>query len=329
MWKYWFFFMMVVVGGPLCAQEFGPETPILGKTTFGINGMAVMEVALPSEISYNPAATALALEIFEEKQYAEIDFGVLDFHAGPEVKNDWQILLFRLPGGALRIAQYGINSNSREIAYLGAGPEVEFNGQTVELSYGRKVLPNLFLGLALIPSEEIKTNISFEGVELAKAKAKSAQHGRLGALYLPNPKLSLGAVYTYDKIKAKTQLLPALTGESVPIDMNANYREKLWTIGAAWQPREGTAFFWVWQKGKISGPNVSEEIDLHAFGVQQFLSRNVSVRIENNDKVWGYGLTYFYKGWTLGASYSKNTYRRIEEYLGRADAWYVWVGKSW
>lgn len=329
MLKLWWILVTILIGGPVLSQEIGPETSVLGKTTFGINGLAVMEVALPSEISYNPAATALALEVFKEKQYAEIDFGILDFHAGPEVKNDWQVYFFQLPKGALRIARYGISSNSREIAYLGAGPKVEFSGQTLEVSYGKKVSSNLFWGLTFIPSEEIKTDLSFDGVSLAKAKARSKMHGRLGIVYLPDAKVSLGAVYTYDKINAKTELLPSLTGESAPVVIGADYRERLWTIGAAWQPFEETAFFWAWQKGKISGSNVSEEIDLQAFGVQQFLSRNVCVRIENNDRVWGYGLTYFYKGWTLGASYSKNTYRRTEEYLGLADTWYVWIGKNW
>lgn len=329
MLRYWLILTVAFLVNPAIAQELGSETPILGKTTFGVNGLAVMEVALPSEISYNPAATALALEVFKEKQYAEIDFGILDFHAGPEVKNDWQVYLFQLPKGALRIARYGISSNSREIAYLGAGPKVEFSGQTLEVSYGKKVSSNLFWGLTFIPSEEIKTDLSFDGVSLAKAKARSKMHGRLGIVYLPDAKVSLGAVYTYDKINARTELLPSLTGEQTPIELGADYREKLWTIGAAWQPIEGTALYFAWQKGKISGPNVSEEIDLQAFGVQQFLNPNVSLRLELNDRVWGYGLTYFYKRWTLGASYSKNTYRRTEEYLGRADTWYVWAGKSW
>ena len=326
--KYWLV-LMIIMSGPVLSQDFGPEVPVLGKTIFGINGMAVLEVALPSEVSYNPAAVELALEVFKEKQYVEMDYGVLDFRSGPLVRNNWQVFLLQLPRGSLRVARYGIASNNREIAYLGPGPKVEFGGQTIELSYSRKISSKLFLGLVLIPSEEIETNISFEGTELVKAKAKSNWHGRLGALYLLNSHLSLAAVYTYDKISAKTQLLPSLTGESAPVDMSANYREKLWTTGASWQPAEGTVLFWTWQKGKISGPNVSEIIDLQAFGAQQFLSRHLCLRIENNDKVWGYGLTYLSKGWVLGASCSKNTYRRTEEYLGRADVTYLWVGKSW
>ncbi len=321
--------LILLFAGRVSSQNLGPETPVLGKTIFGINGLAILEVALPSEISYNPAAVELALQLFKEEQYVEADFGILDFHAGPQVKNDWQVYLFRLPKGSLRLAKYGITSSVSEIVYLGPGPKVKFQGQTIEMSYGRQVSPKLFLGLVIIPSKEIKTDVFFEVENLAETKAKSSLHGRLGALYLINSKTSVGIVYTYDKMAAKTRLLPVLTGEPTPIDIRANYRERLLTVGVGWQPVEGTALYLTWQKGKVSGPNVSEEIDLKAFGIQQFLNPNLCLQVGLNDKVLCYSLTYYGQKWNLGASYSKSTYRRTEEFFGRADIWYIWLGKNW
>lgn len=324
-----FLLVLILLSVGVVAQELGPETSVLGKTTFGINGLAVLDVALPTEVSYNPAAFAWAMDAFKEKGYAEADFGILKFEAGPTVKNDWEVAAIATPQGALRFSRYGVDSNSKEIAFLGPGPEVSFRGQTAEFAYGRKISPKLFAGVAIIPYEEIKTKVTFDGVDLARAKASSHQHGRLGILYLPTDKVSIGLVYTSDKMRAKTNLLPVLTDKMMPIEMSAHYREELWTAGIAYQPIQGTALYFDWQKGKIRGPNVSEKIDLKVMGIKQFVNQRLCLFVERNDKVLGYGLNYFGRNWNAGASVSNDTYRRTEEFFGRADTLYVWAGKNW
>ena len=85
--------------------QIGPEAPILGKSTLGLNGIAVLEVAFPTEYSYNPAAVPLALKMFNEERYVEVDYGVIDFAKGPRVENTWQYYAFQTSqDSAMRVA---------------------------------------------------------------------------------------------------------------------------------------------------------------------------------------------------------------------------------
>ena len=119
-----------------------------------------------------------------------------------------------------------------------------------------------------------------------------------------------------------------LSGSSEPINLNADYNEKLWTVGVAWQPKQGTGLYSTWQKGDITGPNLHEDIDLKAFGLQQFLSPKLCIRVGLYDTVPGYQVTYYGDKWNIGVSFSNNTYRRSEAFLGSADTFYIWAGGS-
>ena len=316
---------------PVSAQKIGPEAPILGKGVLGLNGLAVLEVALPTEYSYNPAAVPVALQMFNEKQYAEADYGIINFSNGPEVTNTWQLYAFQLKdGSALRLARFSIASDKRSIAFLGPqGPQVEFKGESYEVSYGRFLNSKTTVGIAIVPYENIRTILSADILTLGQAEAKSDFHVRVGGLYFFSPELSIGAVYTYDSIDAITRLFPTLTELPEVLTLHGKYRERLLTGGLGYQPREGTILFFSWQKGKIVGPNLHEGIDLKAYGFQQYLNPRLAVRIGIYDRIPGYEVTYTSHDWTLGASIAKDTYRRTEEFIGLADTMYFWIGKSW
>ena|GEM_PF-2584026 len=306
----------------------GPEAPMLGKGALGLNGLAILEVALPAEYSYNPAILPWALREFQEEDYAEIDRGVVNFRWGPRVQNWWQVYCHQLkPGSAFRLARYAISSTSEEIAYWEKGPKVSFSGETYEVAYG-KMGRRSGWGIALVPFEKVNTFIcNEEGINLGRGEARSHTHLRLGGVFLPSSKVSLGLVYTFDRNKAKTVLLPPLAEGWTELD--GRYTERLWTVGAGLQPRKGTAAFAAWQQGRIKGVNLSERINLLAFGVNQFLTSHLAIRVGVYDRTPGYALIYYHQGWNAGISYSRGTYRRTEKYLGRADdTAYLWVGKS-
>ena len=322
--------LLLVVATPVVAQEIGPEASILGKATFGINGSATLEVALPTEYSYNPAAIPLSLKMFKEKTYVESDYGVLDFDSGPKVINDYEMVAFRVGNSAAaRIGRYGITSNRQGIAFFGEGPLGEFRGESLELCYGEFISPKATVGIAIVPKEEIRTILTMQGEDLATAKASSSLQMRIGGLYLLSSKASVGLVYAYDNIDSVTQLSPVLTGLAETVDLTGNYQERLWTLGAAYQPQIGTALFVAWQKGSITGPNLDEPVNLLAYGVNQYFNEHLSVKVMMNDRVPGYEVSYEVHGWTTGISIARNTSRQTEEFLGRADITYLWVSKSW
>ncbi|HLC38939.1 MAG TPA: hypothetical protein VJJ80_02330 [Patescibacteria group bacterium] len=309
--------------------QIGPEAPILGKSVLGLNGIAVLEVASPSEYSYNPAAVPLALKIFNEEKYAEIDYGLINFAKGPTVENTWQYCSFRTSqDSAMRVARYTIKSNSKPIIYLGPDLLVKFEGETYEVTYGKMFSEKVGFGVAVVPYENIKTKLSADNIQLGVGEAKSDLHFRVGGIYLIQSNLSVGVVFTKDKINASTLLSPLLSGSSEPINLNADYNEKLWTVGVAWQPKQGTGLYSTWQKGDITGPNLHEDIDLKAFGLQQFLSPKLCIRVGLYDTVPGYQVTYYGDKWNIGVSFSNNTYRRSEAFLGSADTFYIWAGGS-
>ena len=314
-------------GGVEETPRVGPEAPMLGKGALGLNGLAILEVALPAEYSYNPAVLPWALREFQEEDYAEIDRGVVNFRWGPRVQNWWQVYCHQLkPGSAIRLARYAISSTSEEIAYREKGPRVSFSGETYEVSYG-KMGRRSGWGIALVPFEKVNTFIcNEEGINLGRGEARSQTQFRLGGIFLPSSKVSLGLVYTQDRNKAKTVLLPPLVEDWTELD--GHYTERLWTVGAGLQPRKGTAAFAAWQRGRIKGVNLSERINLLAFGVNQFLTSHLAIRVGVYDRTPGYALIYYHQGWNAGISYSRGTYRRTENYLGRAETAYLWVGKS-
>lgn len=323
---------LVILSGKIWAQplEIGPEAPILGKGTFGINGMAVLDVSSPVEYSYNPAVLPLALRFSQEDGYLEADYGILDFSAGPCVHNEWLFGLFGVgKNGALRIAYYGIDSNSKPIRYLGE-PLVGFEGSTYELCYGRALSDNLFAGLALIPQEKIQTRLSGEEGVLVRGEAESKLHFRAGLLYVPDENLSLGVVATTDRIDSSVSLYPAVTGLPTTVRLKDDYSEQLWTFGATWQPRSGTILSGAWQKGKVKGPGiVDDDVDIWALTIRQFINPHFYISVGDYDGAFGLELGYFGNGWNIGTSFSNNNLRRTERYLGTADTWYIWIGKSW
>jgi hypothetical protein len=311
------------------SSQLGPEVPILGKGTLGYNGVAVLDVASPTKYSYNPAVVPFALRLFDKQGYAEIDYGRIDFREGPRVKNLWQYVVFQLDQDVgMRLARYTISSNQKPIAFLNPALSVRFDGETYEIACGRILSEKMGLGIAVIPYEKVRTTVSDNGLTAVLAEAKSDLHWRLGSVYLIKPNLSLGIVYTRDKIEAVSIFSPALTGLAEDSRLRAGYTEKLLTVGVTWQPRQGTVLYLTHQNGDITGQNLNEKVSLTAYGIQQFLNQNLAVRIGLNDSAPSYELVYCRRAWEVGVSYSNNTFRRTEGFLGRADICYLWLGKS-
>jgi len=321
------FVLVVLLGilGMTTWAQMGPETGMLAKSLFGIDGLAVLEVALPSEVSYNPAAVPLALELFDEKSYVELDYGSLDFKAGPEVVNTWQLCAFRAKKLGLRLARYSIESDPAPTKFAGPDYQVEFKGETYEAAAGLSLTDQLAVGVAWVPYERIVTNIFADGDLLATFEAKTTSQLRYGAVFAPSKALSFGLVSSRGNASNR-MTIPALSSRPASVE---DYKENLTTLGVGYQPIEGTILSAAWQKGSLEGNGLDANIDLATYGLKQYLNPDFSVNVSLNDRTWGYGLTYAKGGTTLGMSYAPDTYRSAEDYLGRCRTWYFWFGKSW
>jgi len=307
----------------------GPETGMLAKSLLGIDGLAVLEVALPSEVSYNPAAVPLALDLFQEKTYIELDYGSLSFKEGPEVINTWALYAFKVKNCGVRLARYTIDSDPRATRFAGPDYPVSFEGETYEITAGMKLNDQFAVGAACVPYEQITTTLSDQSAVLARFKAKTKTQWRAGAVFTPTKTLSLGAVYSEGKSASRMTLFAPTEEGTMEFYGEDDYTEKLVTLGVGFQPIQGTILSAGWQNGSIKGDNLNTDIDLAAYGVKQYLTPDFSVNVNLNDRTWGYGAVYSKNGTTLGVSYSPDTYRAAEDYLGRAKTWYLWFSKSW
>jgi len=307
----------------------GPDLGMVGKSVLGIDGTATLEVSLPLETSYNPAAMNLAMMQFGEKRYSEADYGVLDFQAGPRVTNTWLVGAVYGQGWTLRLARYGIDSNSRQTKFAGAGTDVSFIGETYELAVASEVLPRFNLGAVWVAEEEITTTLTSQGYLLARDKASSDKHWRGGALCQASSTVNVGLVYGENRNSSELTLYPPMTGEPLEIMDSARFDTKLVTVGIGYQPIPGTILSANWQQGNIQGPNLDGDIDLMSFGARQYLTPDFSLNAALNDRAWNYGANYARNGLVLGACYSPSTYRSARDYLGEAQVWYLWAGKSW
>lgn len=309
--------------------QMGPETGMLTKSLFGADGLAVLEVALPSETSYNPAAVPLALELFKEKAYVEFDYGTLNFKEGPALVSTWQVAALRLnENSAIRLARYSIDSNSTGSLFTG-DEKVGFKGETFELSGGMILSPKFAVGVVWVPSEYMTTRLSNEVYTDARFKAKSSCQYRVGAIYAPSQILSFGVVYSREKTASRMTLYASPEEGSMEFYGEGDYTKEMVTLGVGFQPIKGTIISAAWQKGSIKGDSLDLDVDLAAYGVKQYLTPDFSVNVGLNDRTWGYGAVYTKKGNLLGISYAPNTYRSAQDYLGRCRSFYVWYGKSW
>jgi len=315
--------------------QLGPEAPMLAKQTLSPIGLDIPEAAVPSPISANPAGI-VGMADWGITEATEFDYGWIRFQDGPDVRSDIQTMLgIDQSGGYWRVMRYGFNSNTSEAArVLPAGTMAKLSGEAFMVSYARQSGPVRW-GVSLNPRDTAKTQVfvpdGFGGlVEVANGEAYSTFSGRLGLQTPLLPKLNYGLLYTYEHDKTDLLLSPLITGLPEPIVLSGGYLSKLATVGLAWQPSSATTTFLDYQCGTIRGDNLDTSVNLWYVGVEQFLSPQFSIKITNLDGAWGYTAGY-YQGTKLnaGVSFSPGSFRRTQEYLGKADTTYIWIAGSW
>jgi hypothetical protein len=321
---------LVLFAAVLTQAQIGPEVGMVGKSLFGYNGVATLDVVSPSEVSFNPACIPGALDLSGAKNYAEVDYGGLNFRQGPMVTNGWQTYATKLKGNwGLRLARYTIGSNRKQTLFTGPGVNTRFTGESYEIAIGKEVTKNLAVGVAWLPYENVQTSSRDEnGGELIRANAKSDCQWRVGGAYQLGKLLTVGSVYSHDRSTSRVTS-PTLSGESNFTQVTGQYNQDMVTTGAAIQPIEGTILAACWQKGALTGPGIDADIDIFAYNLRQYLNKDFSLTVGLTDRTWGYGALYTYGSISLGIAYSPDTYRAADSYLGRCRSLYLWLGKSW
>jgi len=308
--------------------------PLLGKAGFSVMGTATPEVAMPATFTFNPAALAAARTFFKATHGVEFDVGHYTFQEGPEITLDIQNFFFPVKRGLVRISRFGVHSSTAEakaLSQLPPGTTARLpDGDAIEISYGYRLSPQWHVGIALVPVDKVRTVVNNDGATLARGEAKSQFQGRVGAHYQPNEKWSAGAVWARERIGSRVELAPALSGLPVPVDVTGKYRNPITILGAAYQVRQGTFLIGNWERYRLTGPSLSEDLDILFYGIMQFLSQAGSnVTIGSLQRGFFVSGNYVRGKFTLGFSYSPRANRRLEDFIGRSKGGYLWIAVNY
>ncbi len=322
--------MVLSVAAVAHAQLDALDPTVLGKAGFSVMGTATPEVALPATFTFNPAALGAARTFFKATHGVELDIGHYTFQEGPEITLDVVSFFVPVKRGLVRISRFGLHSSTSEARALSGLPPGTTaripDGDALEISYGFPLSPQWHAGIVLVPVDKVRTFIKNGDVVLAHGEAKSQFQWRAGVHYQPNEKWSAGVVLAWERLGSRVELQPVATGLPVPVEMTRKYRNTITIIGAAHQIRKGTFLIGNWEKYRLTGPNMNEDLDILYYGVTQFLSEaGTSVTIGSLQRGFFVSGNYVRGKITLGFSYSPRANRRLEEFVGRSKGGYVWI----
>ncbi|MCS6859355.1 MAG: hypothetical protein NZT92_03420 [Abditibacteriales bacterium] len=303
------------------------DPTLLGMGGFGVWGTETPAVALPTTFTFNPAALGALRTFLKATRGFELDIGHYTFREGPEVTLNVVNFFFPVKNGLVRLSRFGLHSSTAEARALPVGVTARLpSGNALEISYGYQLNPQWHVGLVLVPIEKVRTLLKDGDVLLAHGEAKSRFQWRAGVHYQPNEQWSAGAVLAWERLGSRVELQPAATGLPVPIEVTRKYRNIITIIGAAYQVRRGTFLIGNWEKYRLTGPNINEDLDILYYGVTQFLSEaGTSITIGSLQRGFFVSGNYVRGKVTLGFSYSPRANRRLEEFIGRSKGGYVWV----
>jgi len=312
------------------AEEDPSVLPYLVKQNAGFNGFANPEVTM-SDSMLNPASLCSSNDIgfkgFVSTSYGNVNFdgGRIGFNS---VSYSDKIKKMYLNINLYRTSCTSINFLSGSVL---AGNQANFNVDVAELAMGYKLDDNLAIGASWILNENSHfalKNAEFD-IPLMDSESKSPVNFRLGLRYQLNQQLTIASVYGRRDDNYRINLHPAYTGFVDEIQTSSSYKTQTWTHGISFRPRQGTTFFYNHQYVHTDSPNGRINYDLSYFGVEQWLNRNISLRIVSNNHNPEYSINYFNvkSGIYAGFSYREGGTVEIDNMLGKQKRIFFVLGK--
>ncbi|RJP27473.1 MAG: hypothetical protein C4527_12810 [Candidatus Omnitrophota bacterium] len=237
-------------------------------------GMGGAYVGVDHTMSMNPAS--LSGVDFRE---AMLMYGLYDHDQGPTAHRGRGSLVTPVPyiGGVARLMLDGLASDGDGATKLAGNPDIEFDGFTLGLQYGRNIVDWAAVGVGAYPYE--KANVELGG---AKGEALS-QIGsmQLGTLLRPHEKINIGAQFIY----IKDDLEVSIPGVG---HFGDYYHIHYFAVGASFMPFDGTLLALDYWNGEIEGSAnavtpFDVDIDRWNFGVQQRVCQYADLRLGSNN----------------------------------------------
>lgn len=295
------------------AQQLDPRFPAVGKSTFGVAGLYSPDAVLPNPEGINPAAQNELLD-YKYPPTVELDYGQLRLRDGLRVNMGIANFYWRLsPRSTMRVSGYVTDSNRATIPIV-RPLLVEHNGKAFELSYAYRVNNHLDVGVALVPYDWMNTDLTLGNQKVASGEAHSTFQGRVGLawrhrLFTKSDMLHLGAVYGYESDSSHSHI----SGASV--DQAFNLRVHI--LGVAYDVRPGTTLFWNRQRITVRGEGLNEGRPLSYWGLQQFFSKQLMLRLGKAGPGNELTIGYFGKKWEGYLSVADRAFPSTESFYGK------------
>jgi len=232
-------------------------------------GLGRATVALEGVDSHNPAALG-----FVKGFDISAHYGRIDFRHGPDVGVYHTNVVLPTPviGGSTKLMGFYLHTRDSDASRM-MGARAKLWGREFGIASGFKVpipedLGELALGFAGYPSDPSEVTLRAPGggggtTRVAHGRGQSVIGSiRLGALYKPTEKVSLGAEFTHIKDKLYAKFL------GVPGRFESNYHVNLLTMGAACRVLESTTVMVQYTTGTANGEGVDAHYAILCGGVE-------------------------------------------------------------
>lgn len=294
-----------------------PRFPVLGKSVFGVSSQYPTQAVLPSPVGLNPATQNYLLD-YKLGPALEADYGLFGTRSNLQV--GMGILNYFQPIGkrhSVRLSVYQVWSNEQPIPATGP-VAVDHNGNAFELVYAYRVSDQLDLGVAWVPYDRMKTDLSLAGAAVGSGSARSNFQGRVGIAWRDkSQKLRVGVVYSHDALGTKATFV------GVPGEMGGSFLQRSWTGGISYDPRPGTTLFYNYQSLSLQGEGVSLDRSSSYWGLQQFLGKHWLVRFARASAGTEISLGYTSGKWEGYLSFNGRAYSQSEDVYGRGSLLFV------
>ncbi len=232
-------------------------------------GLGGATVALEGTDSNNPAALGFVKRTYN----LSMGYGRANFRQGPDLNIYSGNLVFPMPilGGTSKLMGYYINTADADRSRM-MGLEADVWARQFGLAYGfevplRGTIPGrLALGFAGFPSDPSELTLKAPGggrIAHGRGQSKFGSF-RLGTLYKPTERLSLGGEFTH----IKDSCYATYHGLGIPGRFKSNYYCNIATVGAAYRVLRHTRIMAQYLFGRAHGQGLDHHYGIFSSGIE-------------------------------------------------------------
>ena len=311
------------------ANNFGSALGLSMKSfppTPNIGGMGNVWAGLPSPYSSNPASY-VHLRDYKLHGAVYYNYSPINTTIGPKINLNDVSGIINLGPGTLRLDYFDLNSkmSPTKLTTMGQNLKGAVDGKSFRIGYGFPITENFSVGLSTSPVYD--TNVDFEtsiyGKKMLVSKAKShiRENFRIGSLYSPKKWIHFGIVYEYNRSKIKTTQLTPYGYKNTTNHLTMH----LVRPGISVNPWKGGTIGLDYLWGRADGYIVNKFF----FGVEQYVTPNLCIRLGSADKKFTAGFGLRWKNFIIDYAYTHNSIREMKEYFGSSPTHMVTLTFVW